>query len=272
MVVIVLVIIVSGKMSFDNRPEVNSNKADEVVEITNAKQKPICPREYAYNNSPEFERGLSLLYQRIEENPRAPYVSEQERYTMDLLLQIRNCLNIQFSDSIKDNTEGYFVFDPESTVENLQIFVDKKYTGYDDALTALLLAHEVTHATQFVDFRINNKDKTCIDKEVEAIKMELQLIRFFNDEEKRSLSSRDKLERQFNTEHGLSEIYEESALNSVRELFNINTAVGPMCNTPTTGDFETWMTKDEECHDKKKTEYIRKLLLNSPQYQKQCGI
>jgi len=83
-----------------------------------------CFRTSPYKTSPEFERGVSLFYQRLEENPKAPYVSAQEKQTMQVAMQIRNCLNIQFENIENENTEGYFLFDSNSSLDSLNIFVD----------------------------------------------------------------------------------------------------------------------------------------------------
>ena len=234
--------------------------------IVEPKVIPVCSRSDPYKNSPEFERGLSLLYQRIEENPKAPYVSAQERQTMDLILKIRNCLNIQYGETNK-NTEGYFIFDQDSKTDNLKIFVSKKNSGYDDALTALLLTHEVTHAAQFVNQKINGVEISCIDKEVEAIKMELQLIRFFNDEEQRSLGSRVNSEEE---QERMGYSREDSSLTGIRELFEINVNTGSECSD-ISGNSDFSKQLKEDCVDRSKTKYIKKLVMENPYYQEQCS-
>ena len=64
----------------------------------------LCKRDTPYKTNPEFERGLSLLYQRIEEHQSDSTVQEELKPTISTLLQIRNCLNIQYSDSEIDIT------------------------------------------------------------------------------------------------------------------------------------------------------------------------
>jgi hypothetical protein len=255
-------------------------------------QKPVilCSRNSPYKLNPEFERGISLLYQRIEENPKAPYVSDQEKQTMSVLKQIRNCLDVKYKNptptnlvdkyypestkKLEDNTEGYFVFDPNSTIDDLKIYVDNRYQEYDDALTALLLAHEVTHAVQLVDYKVNNKSISCVEKEVNALKMELQLVRFFNDEEKQSLSARVDADekRVIKTNVDSLSLKENSAYTNIKFLFGVNQTVGPMCDTPSNGDFETWMKENEACHYKALTQYLTKTIQNDSFYKKECGL
>lgn len=234
-----------------------------------------CPRNNPYAMNPEFERAVSLLIQRIDENPEAPYVTQEDRNIMKIMLNIKNCLNIHFENIEDKNTEGYFVFDPNSTIDNLNIFVDNRYKNYDDALTALLLSHEITHAAQLVDFKLNNSNLSCIDKEVNAVKIELQFIRFFNDEEKRSLSERVNAEEgRTNSTPTLltNRIQENRAYSSIKFLFSVNANVGSKCKTSNTSNFEDWLSRDETCHDKVLTEYLKKAIESDKYYMKQCGL
>lgn len=234
-----------------------------------------CPRNSQYAMNPEFERAVSLLLQRIDENPEAPYVPEQDKNIMKIMLKIKNCLNIHFENIEDSGVEGYFIFDPNSTIDNLNIFVDDRYKGYDDALTALLLSHEMTHAAQLVDFKINNNNLSCIQKEVNAVKIELQFIRFFNGEEKSSLSERVNAEKnRINSASPLvtNKIKENRAYSSIKFLFSVNSNVGSKCKTSDTGNFEDWLARDEVCHDRVLTEYLTKTLESDPYYMKQCGL
>jgi len=94
-----------GKYFLDSQNSGNTSKENTAPDlIVEPKVIPVCSRSDPYKNSPEFERGLSLLYQRIEENPKAPYVSAQERQTMDLILKINEIsLNITIRRNQQNN-------------------------------------------------------------------------------------------------------------------------------------------------------------------------
>ena len=240
----------------------------------------LCKRDTPYKTNPEFERGLSLLYQRIEEHQSDSTVQEELKPTISTLLQIRNCLNIQYSDSEIEETEGFFVFDPESTTENLQIFVNKKYSAYDDILTALLLAHEVTHATQFVDYKINDHDVACVDKEIEAIRMEYRLRRSLNYSENTSLRSRidsqenevnNNLPKSFNDKR-MSIIKSASGLEGISQLLDLEDKILDMCTSENDNrSMENWVNVFE-CAGEKESKYIREYIVDNPFYQQQCGL
>ncbi len=235
----------------------------------------FCKRKEPYKMNPEFERGLSLLYQRIEEHKNDSTVQEELKPTIDTMLKIRNCLNIQFSESNNDVTEGFFVFDPNSSTENLEIFVNKKYSAYDDALTALLLAHEVTHAVQLVDSNINAVDKSCIDKEIESIRMEYRLLRSFTYAENTSITSRisHETETRKNLPSSLQEkAIEYSGLVGVSQLLEIQEKMLDICNSKNENKNSDQWVNIFECAGEMETDYIREYITNNPFYIEQCNL
>jgi hypothetical protein len=235
----------------------------------------LCRRDTPYKTNPEFERGLSLLYQRIEEHSSDSTVQEELKPTIHTLLQIRNCLNIQYSESDNEDAEGFFVFDPDSTIENLQIFVNKKYSAYDDALTALLLAHEVTHAVQFIDSKIYNKTISCIDKEIESIRMEYRLLRSFTYAENTSIKSRITYETEgrSNLPASLqSKLVESSGLVGVIQLIDMQDKMLDVCSSENEKRSKDNWVNIFECAGEKEAKYIREYIVDNSFYQQQCDL
>lgn len=271
-VVLMVLLFLSYKFFFKKGIKTIENQIK--VEETTVSTSLLCPRTTPYEMKPEFERGISLLYQRIDENKGNSTVPEDLKPTIDKFLQIRNCLNVQYDEtSSDDDAEGYFVFDPESSVDNLQIYVNKKYSDYDDALTALLLAHEVTHATQFVDFKINNSDISCVDKEIEAIRMEFRLLRSFKYSENTSIKSRIAYEQEIGNRIGRLNIRMEIAgLNSVSQLLDLQDEILNVCDKENDKRSDANKINIFECAGKIETKYIREYVVSNPFYQEECGL
>ncbi len=249
-----------------NITEINSSGFDKTV---------LCKRNEPYQMKPEFERGLSLLYQRIEEHRDDSTVQVELKTSLDILLQIRNCLNVQYSVSDNEEAEGFFVFDPDSSTENLEIFVNKKYSSYDDALTALLLAHEVTHAVQLVDSKINDNNKSCVDKEIESIRMEYRLLRSFTYAENTSIKSRITYETEGkkNLPETLQDrMMEYSGLVGVIQLLDIQDKMLARCSAENEKRTEDQWVNIFECAGEIEKEYIREYILDNPFYRKQCDL
>ncbi len=114
-------------------------------------------------------------------------------------------MDIQYSDLSKfGSPEGFFIFDSNySTSDDLRIFVDNSYKGYDDYLTAVLLSHEISHAYQFLTQKelvkktnavlapdIVNSLQSCFDKEIYAFNRELDFLNGLNKEEYDSFRTR----------------------------------------------------------------------------------
>lgn len=257
----------------------NKSIKSDNTEIKNDSERTLCSRNTPYKTNPEFDRGLSLLYQRIEENKNNSTVPEDLKPTINIVLQIRNCLNVHYGETgeiaVNNEAEGFFVFDPESSPENLQIFVNKKYSGYDDALTALLLVHEVTHAAQFVNFKFNNIDTSCVDKEVEATRMEFRLLRSFKYTENTSIQARINYEKERGRKLGESfanrtmEIY---GLVGVDQLLSLQTKILNKCEAENVGKSGSDVVNIFECAGKIETGFVRDYIVENPFYKGQCGL
>lgn len=276
--VVLIHILLINKLFINDLSNKTSKKNTNTQKIEEVNNSPICSRNTPYKTNPEFERGISLLYQRIEENKDNSTVPEELKSTINQLLQIRNCINVQYDETsngkdINKETEGFFVFNPESSVENLQIYVNKKYSNYDDALTALLLVHEVTHATQFVDFKINKKNISCVDKEIEAVRMEFRLLRSFKYAENTSIKARILYEEEQGSDLGASFVNKRMkifGLEGVSQLLAIQDKLLDLCENENNKKSEDNKINIFECAGKKETEYIRDYILDNPFYQEQC--
>lgn len=171
----------------------------------------LCSRTIPYSNPPEFTRAISLINQRFLALKLQPGIDEG----------VINCLDIQYTNASQDGMEGYFLFDPSSSTEDLKIFVDKSYQNYDDILTAILLAHELRHVQQFLDYKTNGTIISCMDKEVQAFLSEFALVADLNAEERKSLYNRISVNPNLNSAYTgawqLIQIYNSNQGKSVKE-------------------------------------------------------
>lgn len=152
----------------------------------------ICTRTDPYPKSPEFERALSLILQRTHEaesRGSLTYTGEQTR-----LKDWINCIDIKYENLEKlvgEGTEGVFIFDDTSSLNDLTIYVDNSYKNYDDILTSILLYHEISHVKTHIYLSRGGDPLPCFELEVNAFNSQLMFIStLLNDEERRSLYSR----------------------------------------------------------------------------------
>lgn len=149
-----------------------------------------CSRLTPYNSRPEFQRGLSLLNQRWSENdPENPiYVNFRDK-------SLYNCIDIKYIPS-GDTSEAEGYFQPSGTVQDLTIYVAPRYYSSDDTLTAILLSHEVTHATDYAMSISQNKPfvattEECYTDEGTAFATELRFLDSLSGEEQSSILARN---------------------------------------------------------------------------------
>jgi len=145
----------------------------------------LCKRDVKYTLEPEFERAMSLLMQRLEESELSQTQDIYNQYN-----SIFNCVNISYatSESAINGSEGYFVFDSNSTNDKLDIVVSPKYHSKDDLLTSILLTHELAHAYFFASGKSNNL--SCLDNEAYAHSYEFYYLGTINQEEVASITYR----------------------------------------------------------------------------------
>ena len=129
---------------------------------------------------PEFERAISLIIQRFSQRINPTNFDEN-------IKSVKNCLSVSYSPDIKkNNAEGLFYFDENSTKEKLNILVSDTYKANDDILTALLLTHEITHALQYV----YNDKSSCYEQEASAFVNQVHFFTVLNEAERDSLVAR----------------------------------------------------------------------------------
>ncbi len=211
-----------------------------------------CNRSSPYPMPPEFQRALSLRDQRLIENG-----------TVFLKRDIRNCLDIQYADlSNTSGVEGVFLFDPKSTINDLHIYVDNSYHGYDDILTAILLSHEMTHVSQFINYKTTSKQISCVDKEVEAFQNELYFILSLNSEEKKSII--DRVSNNPYSNNAYFGVYQllQVYLNSQNNCGSISNNI-----SRNSDEFKSY----SQCYWNSSKSQLQSLVEQSPYYQKQCN-
>jgi|GEM_PF-2249865 len=222
------------KSSFFTKWKYNNSHWYYTVEQT------FCSRLKPYPKPPEFERALSLVLQR------------QLNYEGSLVdLSSLNCLDIQYSDLSTVGAEGVFHFaESFSSPERLLIQVDHSYRNYDDLLTASLLAHELTHMTQFIDEYYNGKSITCFEAEEKAFRDQISFLTKLNEEERSSLINRVTTNETQGTPLN-------SSLQQIRHLYDLMVDANVRC-----GDGSEILG----CLDANIEEMVR----SSPYYQEQC--
>jgi hypothetical protein len=189
-----------------------------------------CSRQEPYTVPPEFERGFSLIIQRLGQSPDPIANKNTKRFD-----GIKNCLDIQYanSDDEMSGAEGLFMFSPDSSPERLQIFVSPRYQAKDDLLTAILLSHEVSHALIFA--MGNNNLISCYKNESIAFREQARFMSTLNLEEVASITYR------YNNRSS------EEAVSVINLIVDMKNSYG---NTP----------------EEKSLNYV----MNNPFYQEQC--
>lgn len=144
-----------------------------------------CNRKYRLDNLPQYDRALSLINQRVIEYDNDANILKNKKL-------ITPCIAIiQSNTKITDKAEGYFIFGGKNVRNNYYpIYVDESYSNTDDLLNALLIYHEITHVIQFIDEQNDVRELSCIDKEIEAFKAQIEFLHTLNTEEITTLDAR----------------------------------------------------------------------------------
>lgn len=149
-----------------------------------------CDRSQPYAMPPEFTRALSLIIQRLTNGTSVLQNQQEVKDKAAIMEKLLNCLDIRYaqSDSDLNGAEGAFLFDKNSSPNDLKILVSPNYQSKDDLLTATLLVHEVTHAI----FHADGEDQTlsCYANEADAFSSEIAFYTMLNQDEHNSISAR----------------------------------------------------------------------------------
>lgn len=207
-----------------------------------------CTRTSPYHMPSEFMRAISLINERFNQyldqtSSGKAAVNSSSFHLGDFY----NCLDIKYGQ-LGSNAEGYFVFDPNSSPNDLRIYVDSKYSGYDDLLTAILLSHELSHVLQLEDYWIYGTKISCVDQEVQAFTVEYEFVSALNSEEKRSLASRIAGFDNYN-EYGIVEQFSMVYVNAMN-----------LCGSDTT------------CYWNDVNREITQMVVSNPYYQQECHL
>lgn len=229
----------------------NSNLISDTSDNTNE-----CSRTEPYSMPSEFQRARSLRKQRINE-------ARQKIGMSKLNEDFYNCIDIEYKDLNKENAEGMFYFDQNSSLERLVIYVDSSYKAKDDLLTAILLSHEFTHITQLIRDE-KAEELSCIEKEGEAFYNQLRFILTLNREERSSLYSRLKLYSKGQYKNPKVVSMFETIIN----LLEFNMEVANVCQKKYKTDTRDFTV----CLGDGLKEKIDNMIESSSYYKKQCNI
>ncbi|PIY80351.1 MAG: hypothetical protein COY80_03290 [Candidatus Pacebacteria bacterium CG_4_10_14_0_8_um_filter_42_14] len=163
-------------------------KEDDEWKITS--RLPLCIREKPYEMAPELSRALSINFEYYldsysKQSPAS--VDPQDVKDSDFT----NCVFIEYTNSSDPKTQGRFFFDNSiSSLEKLVIQVDSSYKQYDDLAISILLAHELQHALEFIEYSYDGSTLSCIESETRAVMSEWMFLASLSEYEKQGLSQR----------------------------------------------------------------------------------
>lgn len=154
------------------------------VTIIETQKKIICTRTTRLENEPQYDRALSLIYQRVFEGIGTKY-----KY---FPAELANCIKIiEEKTDISSDIEGYFILNNENIKHNYYpIVVSSRYQNADDVVIALLLVHEMNHVQQYINTQNGSAPLSCVDNEIESFLAQRDFWPLLNSEERQSLLSR----------------------------------------------------------------------------------
>lgn len=206
--------------------------------------KSFCFKDKPYKLSPEFERALSIIFQRYSNN-----VSDKDY--LDSFNAIKNCLSIEYSNDIS-NAEGFFIFDSNLVKQDyLPIFVNNKYKNMDDVSTAILLSHELAHLYQFMRVSEGQDAQSCVANEAEAFYNQFALSVRLNPGERLNLAN--LIDQYY---YGVNP---NPQLEITKHLHELSIEAQNICGT------------SSECWTSTFYQKLEKMVKENPFYQEQCS-
>lgn len=237
--VVIIVIIGLAKLSLELKPVDLDNNKDITPE-----PKYKCSRTERYDNPAEFDRALSLYNQRKSEY----YNKLGIKYSL-----ITPCIIVKYANLKPSGSLGVFNFsDKDAKADYLPIYVDFSYRESDDILTAILLSHEITHASQYLEM-LNGIKQDCYKSEIEAFNEEYSFMTLLNDEEKQSLIARTMVSPK------------QSIINQVSVLLYLGTNAHLSCSNIKN------QIDEYECASQIIKAGINKMVYENPNYRQQCS-
>jgi len=250
----VTVFISVGRFYLNNETGEMSNDSTDIVQSL---VKDGCTRENRLDNEPQYDRALSLIQQRIDENERALEVWKTEGILDEdgeenlrfghFPANLANCIKIIEKD-IDSNEEGYFIFNDEDIRPNyFPITVNSRYVFADNVLASMLIVHEMSHVQQYINSLSKDEDSSCRDQEVSAFISQLDFYVLLNNEENYAFWLRMNDDK--NDKHPQVAIIETMIAINRESSCNI---------------------MDFECKDKNLRNELFKLISEDKTYQHQC--
>lgn len=226
-------------------------RKQDVPVILDTPKTTSCTRTTRLDNKPQYDRALSLIQQRVDENNKwwDKYGENKDGRFKHFSPELINCIKIS-EEAIKNSTglEGYFIFNSKDIkTDYYPIIVSTDYSFTDDIVTALLLSHEITHVQQYID-TINGKNaEACIDSEIDAFIAQLDFYVILNVEENSSAYHR---------------IQNDKSLHSQLQIIKMMTTINR--------DSDCEMM-DVNCKDVNLRNKLRNFLKEDSYYKQQCS-
>ena len=149
-----------------------------------------CKRDKPFVLEPEFENALNTINKRSNNISLAnkPDLSTKVSTTSQLSLfpslLDNNCIDISYSDNFPHSDTEFFWFDEEKSTPNaLIIKVRKSPMLVDNLAMVMLLAHELTHIEQYLQYVNTGVVMSCQQKETEAYIRQIKLLSYLNKDE-----------------------------------------------------------------------------------------
>lgn len=156
---------------------------------------PKCTRSEPLKNLPQYDRALSLIKQRIQESIQRDNNTDFETSFLRFPYELVNCIYVKEEKMDPESKiEGYFTIDSKEIKNNyFPITVNKEYKEADDIVTAILIAHEMTHVQQFLEEIPTKKRNDCLRSEADAFVSQYDFFGVLSMEEMVSVNTRIKL-------------------------------------------------------------------------------
>lgn len=215
-----------------------------------------CTRTTRLENDPQYDRALSLIQQRIDDNEKwCDKYCESSDYEEKLRFHhfpanLTNCIKI-IEENIDGGAEGYFTFHSEDIKPDyFPITIDSSYNFADDTLTALLITHEMTHVQQYLNSLNGEDNLSCRDKEVEAFVSQIDFYTKLSNEEISSVVL--KMKEESEDKH--------TQVAMLKTMIDINR------------DGTCPLFTDDECSQKNLRNKLFQLISDEPTYRHQCEL
>lgn len=218
-----------------------SKETTNIIETKGEPKTLSCNRTTRLENKQQYDRALSLIYQRISEGIGTKY-----KY---FPVELTNCIKIIEEIDKSTDIEGYFILNNEDIKSNYYpIIVNSRYQEADDVVIALLLIHEINHVQQYINTQNGNEHLSCIEREIESFYAQQDFWPLLNSEEGQSILSRYHSD--------------ESLHPQIIILFT-------MLNSFSESKCDFWDFKCSESYLRTKLE---KIIRNDSYYKKQCNL